>query len=496
VSDAVGAFRLTGVNTKSNTVALDVQWRQYAARLSGHPPRGEAVVLSLTSSYLTLRTFYWNLTVGDMRDVVRGRVRDNIASILGGQPFIIPTPPLDVARAVLAAPDIDLSTYMRYGLSARLAASMLRDGDWRYSADRYSPNVWQPLQLTQDVVPWLRSPIPPDFAIRRVSADLCGGTQLFSIEAKSRVPYLEVLTIQNTTRDAVQIGAFELTEVAGPTLRSRTMDAADLPKPTIASKKLFPAGLLQPNESLLLPMQLYFGFRRDGEQDQVEQDQVEQDQVEQKRLTNEVEAAAGPRIAIDFDESVKILVDKELALTMLKRAETSPVTKEYVFGPTVALEALEVNGIRYAIRESVPEVYVMKAGMRLPKTSCPIVYTRTNRSSAWMREAPVLVGRHSKELEAEDVIPLTTFDGSVLIQEEENEVTWLDSVYVRVKAGNRWEQLVPKEVALRARDGHYLRLGPGDRIEVNFDWLRETDAEAEMIVTGYYVPIPHKKSIR
>ena len=483
LSNAQGAFRLSGVNTNSNTVALDVQWRQYATRLSGQSPRAEAVVLALTASHLTLRTFYFNLTVDDMREVVRGRVRDNMASILGGQPFIIPTAPLDVARAVLTAPEIDLSKYERYGLSARVAASILRDGDWRYATDGPSPSLWQPLQLAPDAVPWLRSFIPPDFAVRRLAADLCGGTRLFSVDPESRRPYLKVLTIENTTKTAVQIGAFELTERGGSTLRGRTTDAAVLPNPTVTSKKLFPAGVLQPNESLLLPMQLYFELGSGREQDQ----------IEQKQLISTVQTTTGPRIAIKFDELVKILVDKELALAMLRRAETSPVIKEYLFGPTVELEALEVNGIRYRIRDSGPEVYVMKAGMRLPKTSCPIVYSRTNRSSVWIREVPILVGRHSKELEAEDVIPLTRFDGSVLIQEEESEVTWLDSVYVRVKAGSRWEQLVPKQVALRARDGHYVRLGPGDRVEVNFDWLRKADTEAEIVVRGYYVPIAPKK---
>ena len=62
--------------------------------------------------------------------------------------------------------------------------------------------------------------------------------------------------------------------------------------------------------------------------------------------------------------------------------------------------------------------------------SCPFVYTWASPGDEWRKEGRLLYGANGNGKETVDSLRLDGFDGRLLVREEEQEVTFLRTVYV------------------------------------------------------------------
>jgi tetratricopeptide (TPR) repeat protein len=124
--------------------------------------------------------------------------------------------------------------------------------------------------------------------------------------------------------------------------------------------------------------------------------------------------------------------------------------------------------------------------------ACPYVYTFDTRQNLWQFDTTILyklVGSQAKTTQAQ---PLARFDGRLLIREIELEVSYIDSLEVRlIGADGREIILKPNEALLSAVDNQYLVLHQGDQQVLTFNVPKGVlpAREATVIATGYYVPV-------
>lgn len=195
-------------------------------------------------------------------------------------------------------------------------------------------------------------------------------------------------------------------------------------------------------------------------------------------------------------DDLPVPVRLSTARAMLDR--NASIVLDYVAGSSLLLRALEVDGVLYPTRQPSTEQYVLFGGDWLHATSCPFLFTRHGPESDWESGGHILFGFQGKGREATDTHRLRRFDGTVLIREEEQEVTWIDQVQVRALAvDGTAEYLEARHPQLRTTDGAYLRLAPGESIQVDFSLMSAPLSgykHFDLQVTGFYIPIAHLPS--
>jgi hypothetical protein len=162
--------------------------------------------------------------------------------------------------------------------------------------------------------------------------------------------------------------------------------------------------------------------------------------------------------------------------------------KEYLLGPAITVESVEVDRVEFPFRQFDPTKIVIFD--ESDSGNCPFVYCYSSKEGTWHNEGVILFGRTGPEKESLDEKALSAFEGRILIFENDPEDSFIDSVYVRAISDNGRETgLYPRDSALRSIDGRRMKLRQGQRVILGFDAPKNLNARRFILgAVGYYVP--------
>jgi hypothetical protein len=161
-------------------------------------------------------------------------------------------------------------------------------------------------------------------------------------------------------------------------------------------------------------------------------------------------------------------------------------TEPYVYGPSVALDALTIDQRPHPVRPIPAKLLFASSGT--PIGSCP--FFSTFDGQRWRPQGVILRGRDRADRIGTDERPLSAFTGRIRIEEIEDEITVLDRVYVvAVDERGRETRLLPRDARLREVDGRTVRLAREQSIDLEFDTPPASARRFRLGVTGFYDPI-------
>jgi hypothetical protein len=333
-----------------------------------------------------------------------------------------------------------------------------------------------------------REYMPPDFGYVEISlSGICSDDPPWYSYAKyvGRLLRLRVAVVENITNEPIKLGRFTLRENDAEGLRSQDQNRAQLEKIPLAQSGLFPMEMLKPSEKLVIPMEMDLGIDKDEERNVLVTAGTRPDLVSRIRNTGQfffaVPETVSPGAGVNIPGST--LDD------MFRRSDQMvTLDREYVLGPSLMVENLEVDRVEFPFRQFDPSRIVIFEDTATG--SCPFVYTYSKQSKTWRNEGVILRARIGQEKESLDEKLLTEFDGRVRIVEKEHEDSFIDSVYLRVTYDNGEEAtFYPRNKQLRAADGNRTILRQGDELSLFFDIPRSTGIRKFVLgAVGYYIP--------
>ena len=123
--------------------------------------------------------------------------------------------------------------------------------------------------------------------------------------------------------------------------------------------------------------------------------------------------------------------------------------------------------------------------------ACPYVFTRDATLPSWTLDTTILFKLSSSELETLQRRPLRRFDGTLQVRELEQEISFIDQLYVEVMdSSGLITRLYLGQAELDRADGTYLQLRQGEHIELSFPGYEEIrePVKAWVVAEGYYLP--------
>lgn len=342
-----------------------------------------------------------------------------------------------------------------------------------------------------------RNYMPPDFAelelalaVRTSDDDGCelpsdaAGT--VSTYSTLHGPFLSlrIALIENTSPQSVRLGKFIVKENRSEQLRRRQEDQETLVAQTPRRENLFPLITLKPGEKIAIPIEML--IKRGDEE-----------------LTARREASPIPGEAIDelkrnggmvfplIEETSKteIKIKAEVIENIINRPKIDfTAAKEYVYGPSFEIEAVEIENRDYLFRKGDPRNLVITAEGE--GGSCPYIYTYSASRKSWLTQGVILHNVNKKEKETTDEKPLLEFDGRILIKEKDPEDSFIDSMFIRAISPDGSETILyPQNKKLRHSDEDYLKLKQGEQLIVNFNLPKNFISRKYVLVAkGYYIP--------
>lgn len=292
-----------------------------------------------------------------------------------------------------------------------------------------------------------------------------------TVDIQARPLALRVAVVENVLDSPINVGEFELRELKQPGLRSISENRRQLDNIRPSRRNLFPQRILLPREKLLVPLALIL-------------------------QGDDAEVRYGHSI-LRADSYVFLAWGKEhLRLTGSiadkVNFESQPAYEldEYVFGPAVQIDSLEVESRRYTFRTFDPKRFVIYSET-WGVGSCPYVFTFSPSSQTWINEGHILYGADHPSKERSDSLQLSSYDGRVVVRELDPENSFIDSLAIRVVRFDGSEIVLPAlNESLAERDQRYLTLKQGERRLVEFKPYKLQGDETLYILdaVGYYEP--------
>jgi hypothetical protein len=350
-----------------------------------------------------------------------------------------------------------------------------------------------PMQFYADIC---RGGTPQRLISMTVFYDLCGDTTLVQVDAPSLE--IRVVVLENISDRAIELGQFHF-RLLDPgrgilTLRTQAENEALLASVNAVSEVWYKPRMLKPGEKVIVPLELLFKSGRS--------------------MYSQSEAEAATTRARRRACASKLLGDRELqtvALTyegkdrkpenpiplvvmskqkfvdgLLREPIRSTEKEEFVYGPSIVLDAVDVNRSRYPIEPRDPINIAYFSGSDIG--SCPFVYCRRSIDSNWLKQGTILTGRSSKTREGTGVLEIHAFDGTLRIAEEEEEISYIDELFVRGTLSNgETVTLRPTDDRIAHKDSRYLILKKGDSVDIKFSVPNGMRGDpVEVVASGFF----------
>jgi hypothetical protein len=357
----------------------------------------------------------------------------------------------------------------RYARAGDLASFRSEDPEWIDFDMKL--RAWQP---------------PRDFAFVLSSLAECDNTPLFALVP--RIVHLRLLMIENSSQDTIALGAVAFRTQKKPEFRS-TVEEERLTKTVpLESRPLLPAGKLLPGERLIIPLQIVFKFEEPN--DSIFMAFAEPNDEMRMRYQAEVRAAPNALFAVAGNESDVRLSGRMLAGILAHEDPVPNLDDELIAGPSVKVESVVSDGVARTIRRFNPQEVVIRGPSG--EGSCPFVLTRAEKNQALRSEGVILKSNRGKANEGTDTRRLAHFDGRVVLQELEPEVTTLDRAFIRaILPDGSTREIAARDSRLREVDGAVVTVSPHRPLAIDFETVPSIPGvRFELIVHGYFTPLP------
>lgn len=251
-------------------------------------------------------------------------------------------------------------------------------------------------------------------------------------------------------------------------------------------KVLFPQKVLIPGEKLLIPLEICFRYNKE-EIEWLKKEDRNEPPIELRNIENTQYISSVEAINTKMEKTLYKIKTSSFLSLLSKPKQSQTIEKEFLFGPSISIDKIEIDDKSYPFRQYEAGNFVMHSGNE--KGSCPFVYTYSLEHKNWISEGHILYGMSSKHKEGIDEIKLKRFTGKILIKENESEVSFLDLVYIKVKESDGNEYIIsPDNKALCAEDGAYLTLKKGEQTVVLFKMPQKSiKGELYLRAKGYYI---------
>lgn len=309
---------------------------------------------------------------------------------------------------------------------------------------------------------------------------------------------IRIVVLENITDRAIDLGQFYFRSLdPGPgilTVRTRAENEALLASVNAESAVWYKPRMLKPGEKIIVPLELLFkpnNSRTDGSETEAATTRARRGAFASKLLADR----ALQTIAILYEgkeagsQSLMPLVvmpKQKFVDGLLREPVPALDNEEFVYGPSIVLDSVDVNGFRSKIEPFDPINIAYFSGYL--GGSCPFVYSRHTADGAWLKQGTIMTGRSSKAREGTSVLEIHAFDGTLRIVEEEDEVSYIDELFVRVTLANgKGITLRPTDDLIAHKDFRYLVLKKGEAVEIEFslpDGLR--DDPIEVVASGFF----------
>lgn len=317
--------------------------------------------------------------------------------------------------------------------------------------------------------------LPPNFLVVVGQPEPHGG---WALRGLMRDLEVEVAVLENVGDQPLSIGDLGFRSWGDGRLRETGVTDENLTRAEIATRVLSPSGILAPDERIIVPTRISLVYGDEGFStaaglsDRVlsfEASQSGEGLVDAQLYSASTEQGLVPFIVSKYESDVRQNVQP-----------TSP--PRFDFGSAWLLEYLVVDGTQRPIRRADWEN--VSLFLSSEKGSCPFVYTRRDEHSPWISEGHVLLGATRPDSARTDQMPLSRFNGSVLLREQEDEIAYISNV--RLIAG-RGAQATSFEPANWPVGG--VVIPPHESLEVFFPAANGMgDVPMRLEVTGYYRP--------
>ena len=362
------------------------------------------------------------------------------------------------------------------------------------------------LPNSSEVLPYLSDPISRKILARRPDLKDLVFVEVFSMHGAYyrkiwvREMKMLVLGIENTGEKPIGLSAIiqrTLPSVDALHLRSHREVEKGLAT-AVEQKKGLPVELLRPNEHLFIPLQLKLGFATTLRQRlNFNWEGCIEKRVLPSRWWQNI---SGETITLDILRSVdrkgNALSDNYKILKSVfdsKPDFEQIIEREYYIGNIIDVEKIMLRTgsgtlTPWQVRRFDPNNLVARGAFE--KGSCPILFVQDGNHLR--RLGPILFNAVTRSREEVDTVTLDSISDKFLIHEQELETTYIDSVNLRIFADDGTKWVFPPEFneLLSVRDGRYLKLKTGDKLELFFKIPRflEKERKREIVFTGYYIP--------
>jgi len=342
-----------------------------------------------------------------------------------------------------------------------------------------------------------RNGMPSNFLHLSVGGESCGGE---SPTVQVQMPKLQlgVVVLENITDKSVEVGEFHFRVAAPaagqPLVRTAQENAKLFAGLNSKSEGWYSPRVLRPGEKLAVPLDLTLSFYYNDLTD------LDENQRQKEGLLRSHKCAEGlsadkqiQTIAIVYKMNAKQRslgsMPKQKFIEGLQR-EPPRIAKatEFVYGPSIALDALDVNGAPYAIEPFNPAYVSYFSGLEIG--SCPFVYCRSDPDDKWLRQGSILRGHKSKALEGIGELTVHGFDGVLRVSEEEAEISYIDEFIVHARSVTGENVTIPPtDERLAHKDGRYVVLKKGESIDINFTIPSGVPIDQVRVsASGYFEP--------
>jgi hypothetical protein len=316
-----------------------------------------------------------------------------------------------------------------------------------------------------------RNGMPPNFLLLNAQAlgDCCETEGCAHLMLEAPALELEIVVLENITDKPVELGNFYF-RMASPTgagsLRTSQEDVAALAAVKPESEPWFQPRMLKPGEKVALPLKLTLSFGEWSFDEHHRDEPLSEDErsvrcraaVEILRANKDIQT-----IALVYPSPTSDKVKYPLFASMpkqkfidalLRKRPSVSKTDQFVYGPSIILDAIEVNGSRYGIERFNLEYVSYISGCECG--SCPFIYSQRKVDGAWFKQGTILKGRKSKAHEGTSELAIRGFDRVLRISEEEAEISYIDELFVRARSNTGDITLRPADERVACKDGHYL----------------------------------------
>ncbi len=358
-------------------------------------------------------------------------------------------------------------------------------------ADPDSFKDGSPMKFYADVC---RSGLPESLLPLSVKYDECGN----STEVNMETPLLQmrVLVLENITNKPVEVGQFHF-RLVNPgrdvlAVRTRAENDRLLASTTSDSGGWYQPHVLKPGEKVIVPLELLLKPDTANSPGTPAETPRANRRACANRLLADRELQT---VAIMYEgkdpqrprpTSLMTVAKQKFIDMLLREPVRSLETDEFVYGPSIVLDSIDVDGPKYAIEPFDPMNIAYFSGYG--EGSCPFLYCWRNADEDWVKKGTILTGRSSKALEGTTTIEVTNFDGIVKLAEEEDEISYVDQLFVRGTSVTGETIVVPPSIdLLNQKDHRYLVLTRGKMTEVRFQIPKGMRRDrVKIVASGYF----------